>query len=290
MERFIKYVPYIPNVVFIVSVVTILVYGLKALKAENKGKSESAKLIFTALGLISSIMFSQIWTNYDIKKQIISINNSRNKDGIIINGEVSGNLAFNNISFVDSADVTDNSIDDDEEYENNQNYIKDGEIPSDEITDWVVDNRNDVFYYDQAFGVSYEVRNVSKQEIEFSKYVYAEVGDVLQYQVEYDNTSDYIAENVIVKTWLPENVRYLEGTTKLYNSTNPEGIVSIDDSIMQDGINIGGYNLNANAYVRFKVEVVDNTLVEGTNRVVNWIGVQTNYGEILKNADFYVKK
>ena len=112
----------------------------------------------------------------------------------------------------------------------------------------------------------------------------------MEYQVEYDNTSDYVAMNVVVKSWLPENTRYLEGTTKLYDVTYPDGFVYDVDSISEHGCNIGNYSVGSNAYVRFRVQVEDNSLAEGTTRVVNWIGVQTNYGEILKNADFYVVK
>ena len=45
---------------------------------------------------------------------------------------------------------------------------------------------------------------------------------------------------------------YIEHSTKLYNSNHIEGIVNDDDTIINDGINIGDYDYGVNAYIRFR--------------------------------------
>lgn len=194
--------------------------------------------------------------------------------------------------------IEDNLNNSDSNYPNNMQESQEAVInvdtdsyPSDEITEWVVDKRNDVLYYYQAFLVGMSVRNVTKDDKEFHNYVYADVGDVVEYQVEYLNSSSSTMENVVMKSWLPNNGEYVEATTKLYNSSFPEGAINDDDTIAVDGINVGSYTVGSNAYLRYRMKVKDTSLVMGTNRLVTWIGVQSGTGGMmLKSADVYVEK
>ena len=61
----------------------------------------------------------------------------------------------------------------------------------------------------------------------------AKAGDIIEYQIHYNNTSNdsaINANNVMVKIVLPNNAKYIDGSTVLYNATNPDGIKR-DDTI-----------------------------------------------------------
>lgn len=100
----------------------------------------------------------------------------------------------------------------------------------------------------------------------------AKVGDKVEYQIQYKNIDDEgrTHENVWIRDILPENMRYVKGSTVLYNGSNKEGLVLDDDGLTVEGINIGTYDVNANAFIRFTAEVVDKSLECGSNALVNW--------------------
>lgn len=97
-----------------------------------------------------------------------------------------------------------------------------------------------------------------------------EVGDILEFRIQYKNISeDNIQENVMIKDILPDNLRYLSGTTTLINS-NSTWTDYGRDSLFTTGVNIGHYAAGANALIDFTAEVVDNSLQDGSNTLVNW--------------------
>ncbi len=103
--------------------------------------------------------------------------------------------------------------------------------------------------------------------------VEAKVGDRVEFQTTYTNTNTDGQEqrNVMIKTVLPKNLRYVPGSTKLYNGNHPNGASVDQDTIITTGINIGHYAPNANAFIRFTAEVVDEDLAPGSNTLVNWV-------------------
>lgn len=132
----------------------------------------------------------------------------------------------------------------------------------------------------------------------FSEEVNATVGETVEYQIHYKNQNANPTDNVIVRDSLPTNMEYVKGSTRLYNTNHPKGATVNDDTIVTDGINIGNYNVNGSAYVRFKAVVKDNNLACGTNRLINWakadalVGTSTNVKAfaVQDNADVYVEK
>lgn len=111
-----------------------------------------------------------------------------------------------------------------------------------------------------------------KGTAEWVEAVDAQIGDEVEYQIEYVNLSSETINDVMIRDVLPTNVCYVEGSTILYNANHPDGVVleANDGAVVTTGINIGSYLSNGNAYVRFTGRIVDNTLVEGTNQLVNW--------------------
>lgn len=124
----------------------------------------------------------------------------------------------------------------------------------------------------------------------FEKSVDAKVGDVVEYQVHYKNLNDSRVESVIIRDSLPKSMQYIPGTTKLYTTNHPKGATTDDNSIITDGINIGNFAVNGDGYVRFKAKVVDDGLVCGNNRLINWAKSTANGFALQDSADIYVNK
>lgn len=129
---------------------------------------------------------------------------------------------------------------------------------------------------DSSFPVEMSVRKIDDRD--WSKEIEAEVGDVLEYQIHYKNVS---AENkdVVAKIVPPESLQYVIGSTKLYNTTNPEGIVNTDDTICDTGINIGGYASDGDAYIRARFKVINGSVLQsGKNELICWGQVDDGTG------------
>lgn len=116
----------------------------------------------------------------------------------------------------------------------------------------------------------------------------AKVGDKVEYNIHYKNTTEGAVENVMFKDVLPTNLKIV-GDVKLYNATNPNGLVEPGD-IVKDGINIGGYAVNGDAYIRFTAEVIDNNLICGKNTLRNWGQIGVGKITLQDSADVVVQK
>ena len=137
------------------------------------------------------------------------------------------------------------------------------------------------------FTVDKKVRMAGTKDT-FVESIDAKVGDKVQYQIDFHNISSETLKNVTIKDVLPKNAKLVAGTTKLYSSVYPSGQVFSDN--IETGINIGDYAADAHGYVRFTVEIVDNTLACGKNRLINW-GLAGVSGKSVKDsADVLVEK
>lgn len=150
--------------------------------------------------------------------------------------------------------------------------------------------------YDYSFTLDTQVRLVGSGDDSWQKESAAEIGDTVEFQIIYENTDDFTQEDVIVRSVLPENLEYVTGTTMLYNTNHPNGLLLDTDAVVDNGINIGAYTAGSNAYIRFTAKVVDNSLAWGSNTLVNWgrssVGetVQQTYAGIVvqNNTPFYI--
>lgn len=104
-----------------------------------------------------------------------------------------------------------------------------------------------------------------------------EIGDEVEYQLFYTNTSEQNQYNVTLIDKLPVNMEYVKGSTRLWNA-DMDGYTHNEDTITTEGVNIGNYGPGANAYVRFRAKVVDKNLTRGSNMLVNWAKGTVNYG------------
>ena len=105
---------------------------------------------------------------------------------------------------------------------------------------------------------------------EWAEYVYANVGDEVEFQIEYKNLSSEMVKDVMIRDILPNNIVYIDDSTKLYNSNHSEGLRVISNTLTTSGINIGNHAPKGNSYVRFTGVVIDKNLAQGRNQLVNW--------------------
>lgn len=122
-----------------------------------------------------------------------------------------------------------------------------------------------------------------KDDKTWSEAVEAKIGDEVIYQIEYKNLLSETVNNVMIRDILPNNVEYVQNSTYLYNTNYPKGVLLADNTLTTTGINIGNYNPNGNAYIRFTGKVVDKTLACGRNQLVNWASSTVNGSKVSKD-------
>lgn len=149
----------------------------------------------------------------------------------------------------------------------------DGEIPGGLAFACYVSIRVKVVY-DNIYTVSQSVRKANSTNWSDSG-IEAKVGDKVEIQIAYENIDEQCQNDVIVKAFLPQNLHYITGSTRLYNTNYPSGTNVLNDDVISTGINLGHYDPNANASVRLTAEVIDEELEPGSNILVSWaqIGV-----------------
>ena len=138
---------------------------------------------------------------------------------------------------------------------------------------------------------------------EWKKSVDAKIGDKVEYQIRYSNVTASETNNVIIEDSLPQGLKYVAGTTKLFNANlNWATVSAATDKLttVGTGVNVGGpyavLNVNdvkngtGSAFVRFTAEVVDEGLVCGTNRLINWAKASAAGYATQNSADVYVVK
>lgn len=158
-----------------------------------------------------------------------------------------------------------------------------GEVPGCYSYDSVVTVKVKVVY-DTAYTMTQQVRLVGSSE--WSDTVDANVGDKVEFWIQYRNTSSETQDNVMIRDVLPTSLRYVAGTTKLWND-HLDGAVNNENTIATTGINIGHYGPNANAHIRFQAEVVEDGLICGSNVLGNW--AQVSAADVLMQNATVVK-
>lgn len=100
--------------------------------------------------------------------------------------------------------------------------------------------------------------------------VHANVGDIVEFQIEFANLLSRQVDDIMIRDSLPTNMEYIDDSTVLYNSMYPNGIALIDNTVTTSGINIGSYSSRGSAYVRYKGRITNNTIANGGNQLINW--------------------
>lgn len=121
----------------------------------------------------------------------------------------------------------------------------------------------------------------------WSTAVLAEAGDKINYRIQFKNTSKITMEDVIIRDILPKGLTYVEGSTKVYNANNPNGVKVSDNIVSDTGINIGDYGAGANAWIYFSVTVdqsmnekCENTILRNVIQANGGYGTKEDYADV----------
>lgn len=143
--------------------------------------------------------------------------------------------------------------------------------------------------FDYEYTVGQKVR-LADSDNDWEDAIEAKVGDKVEFRIEYKNTSNMKQTGVTIKDILPENLHYVDGTTELKNSNHPNKATAEHNYLVADGTKIGDYEPEANAYVYFKAEVIDDNLEVGANTLTNWSQAGVGLKTIQDHASVIVYK
>ena len=127
--------------------------------------------------------------------------------------------------------------------------------------------------FDTEYTIEQKVRLAGGGKDDWADTVNAKVGDVIEFRIGYENTSGESQTDVVIKDILPANLEYIAGSSVIKNSNHPDGDKIIQDSVVTEGIRIGSYAADANAYIYFQAKVVNRGLKQGLNMLTNWAQV-----------------
>lgn len=144
--------------------------------------------------------------------------------------------------------------------------------------------------FDYEYTTETRVRLADSEDKTWQKTVDAKVGDKVEFMIEYANTSNSRQEGVVIRDVLPSNLRYVEGSTKIMNDSHPNGDRVLEDYLVEGGIVVGNYGPDANVYILFTAEVVDENLGYGSNTMVNWGRASVGSKVIQDYARVHVEK
>ncbi len=145
----------------------------------------------------------------------------------------------------------------------------DGRIPGCYQYDAYISIRVKVVY--DTHTVHTKVRVKDSEQQDWEDIVEAEIGDEVEFRIEYQNISDQPQERVVIRDILPDNLEYVEGSTILVNGNHPTGATTGSRATVEEtGIVIGDYSPGANAIIYLNAKVVDTCLAYGKNTMTNW--------------------
>lgn len=128
--------------------------------------------------------------------------------------------------------------------------------------------------FDSDFTVDASVRQANsptrKEEAD------VKVGDKIDIQLQYKNTSNFTQNDVAARVVLPDGLRFVEGSGRLINSSHPEGAPLEGDYIVSNGVVIGNYEPNASAQIILTAEVTKDSLSEISNTLRSYVQIGIN--------------
>lgn len=139
------------------------------------------------------------------------------------------------------------------------------------------------------FTVEQKVRLAGGGKEDWADTVDAKIGDQVEFRILYTNTSDKSQTGVAIKDILPSNLKYVAGSSVIKNFNHPNGAKIVQDALVDNGIRIGNYSKDANAYIYFTAEVVDESLDQGLNVLTNWSQAGVGDVTIQDSAEVWVQ-
>jgi uncharacterized repeat protein (TIGR01451 family) len=81
---------------------------------------------------------------------------------------------------------------------------------------------------------------------------------VVRFLLTYENVSHSVQKNVVISALIPPGMTLIPGSTFLYDTDSPAGLLDHSNNIGRGGIIIGSYAPGAFAYIVFSLEVPSN--------------------------------
>ena len=95
---------------------------------------------------------------------------------------------------------------------------------------------SDKFDKQTDFFVEVKTRLADTDDKNWYHTIDAQVGEKVEFQIQYRNISKRTQEDVVIKDILPENMQYVEDSTILFNFNHPDGLDMLDEA---EGIETG---------------------------------------------------
>ncbi len=138
------------------------------------------------------------------------------------------------------------------------------------------------------YSVQKTVRINGATDKTFKESVAAKPNDKVDYQIYFKNIGGTQLKDVVVNDLLPSGMTYVKDSTYVHTS---DGTVQVTDSIVDGGLNIGGYLPGGDAYIKFTASISsEKDLQCGTNTFVNKATVTTEVGSKEDTATVTVDK
>lgn len=120
----------------------------------------------------------------------------------------------------------------------------------------------------------------------------AQPGEIVDYLINYVNTSSSQQDSVTFRDTLPTGITYVNGSTIYGNAISPSGNKASDNIANGTGINVGSYASGANAWVIFSAQVASNDQLPvcGVETLTNTAKVTTGGSSIADVAIVTVTK
>ena len=138
-----------------------------------------------------------------------------------------------------------------------------------------------------------EAREEGEEKQKFQKQIESEVDKEIEIQIHFKNLQESRVEDVWLKAEIENaELEYIPGSTIFYTSAFREG-KSIDDGIIEKGINIGNYSPRGDGFVRFRCKIiaagrkeyggnikVSGNVFDGRDYQADWASIYTKNAEI----------
>ena len=147
-----------------------------------------------------------------------------------------------------------------------------------------------------------EAREEGEEKQKFQKQIESEVGKEIEIQIHFKNLQESRVEGVWLKAEIDNaELEYIPGSTIFYTSAFREG-KSIDDGVIEKGINIGNYSPRGDGFVRFRCKIiaagrkeyggnikVSGNVFDGMDYQADWASIYTKNSAIQINQTAKLK-
>lgn len=140
------------------------------------------------------------------------------------------------------------------------------------------------------FTVSKQVR--AESATTYSENVNSNAGDTVVFRIEYKDTGTLQQDGVVIRDQLPAGLEYVPGSTYVATSaSNGQYVKDNNDTIAKQGLNVGSYAQNGNAYVKFSAKIASaDKLACGVNTITNTAAADTANGSKSDTATVTITK